>query len=148
MGVPIVVVIATLTIAVYAVVERRANLRLGWFISPVLVLATLLVLNTGAPRHLRFHLAEPELTAFAEEVAAGHVFELPWYGDAGLPVAGMTIYQAYAEAGGLWFGTGNTGILDDVEGGLAYMPDGPPGNRRGLEHLRGPWYRWSVGGLD
>lgn len=142
-GLPVALLIASIALTVYAFADRRGRQRVGWLISPVLVIATIVLLFTGVPRLVRFHLTEPQLTAFAEQVMGGQALDLPWYGDQAISIGGISIYEADAKAGGIEFVTGYVGILGDAGAGLAYLPYGPPPNSDRYQHLDGPWYRWA-----
>jgi len=59
LALPIALLVASLTIVGYVVAARRRARRVGWSISPVIVIATIALLYAGIPRQVRFGLAEP-----------------------------------------------------------------------------------------
>jgi hypothetical protein len=135
---------AALAIALFAVVVVRSpNRCIAWLVAPSIVLVTLALLITGLPRMTRLWLAEPALTAYAEQIEGGGMVELPAYFDEPVSVGGIPIYEIYVEGGHLHFVTDYVGILADDGAGLAYLPSGAPEADPPYDHLPGPWYRWS-----
>jgi hypothetical protein len=136
-------VAGTLGLALFGVVLARApNRRVAWLVPPTIVIVALVLAVSGVPRLGRIWLAEPALTAYAEQVERGELFQLPAYFDDPVSVAGIPIYEAYVEGGHVHFVTDYVGILADDGAGIAYLPGGPPEADPPYEHLVGLWYRW------
>jgi hypothetical protein len=140
MGIGLVVVAG---LALFGVVVAHArHRRIAWLAAPTIVVLTLVLLYTGLPSLIRVSLAEPALTAYAEQIERGEAVQELWYGDDPISVGGIPIYEVYRNRGHVQLVTGYVGILADDGAGLAYLPSGLPDADPRYEHLVGPWYRW------
>jgi hypothetical protein len=115
--------------------------RIAWLIAPAIVLATLGLAFSGAPRLARFALAEPALTPFASEVLEGATGAEP-SARRGVWVGPIRVRRVFVRDGCAYLVTASVGVLADSPGGLAYCPNGPPAARFSYAPVSGDWYRW------
>ena len=115
--------------------------RLAWVIAPAIVLVTVGVAVSGAPRLARFALSEPALTAFAGELLEPTSDATP--GERrGVWLGAIRVRRAFVRDGCAYLVTASVGVLADSPAGLAYCPNGPPAARFPYEPVSGQWYRW------
>jgi len=118
------------------VIERPR--RIVWVVAPAIVLATVGLTFSGVPRIVRFALAEPALTAYANDLLAGTIE--PVRGR--VRVGSVTLRRARIRDGCAVFTTTSVGVLADSPAGIAYCPNGPSSTQTSFEPFSGNWYRW------
>lgn len=116
--------------------------RLAWLIAPAVVVGTLALMYSGAPRLARMALAERELTEFAGRVDPSATAEFPVYFDDPVVVGSIPVYEAFVADGRVHLVTGYVGLLADYPAGIAYAPRAALGNDPRYQHMVGDWYRW------
>ncbi|MER5354288.1 hypothetical protein ABT093_28645 [Kitasatospora sp. NPDC002551] len=114
--------------------RRRGRWR--WAAVPPLIATTALLVSQGVPREVRFALARPALTSYAERaLATGTVDPGP------ARIGGFRIKDAELADGGVKFPIATSGLFANQ--GYAYFPQGPARYPESYDHLGGPWYSWS-----
>lgn len=115
--------------------------RIAWVVAPAIVLATVGLAFSGAPRLARFALSEPALAEFAAELLEPASGASP--GERrGVWLGAIRVRRAFVRDGCAHLVTASVGVLADSPAGLAYCPNGPPVARFPYEPVSGQWYRW------
>ncbi|MFE6866355.1 hypothetical protein ACFVFS_07345 [Kitasatospora sp. NPDC057692] len=113
----------------------RPGGRWRWAAVPLLIAATALLVSQGVPREVRFALARPALTSYAERALATATVD-----PGPTRIGGFRIKDTQLADGGVKFPITTSGLF--ANHGYAYFPQGPT-HPDSYDHVGGHWYSWS-----
>ncbi len=112
---------------------RNPSGRWRWAVGPLLVAVTVLTATQVDLAEVRFGLARPALTDWAEHAVATGAAGPEW-------VAGYRVTGTELVDGGVKFAIGGSGLF--APHGYAYFPAGTPSRGSGYSPLGDGWYAW------